>query len=256
MPDDDLTGRVVVVTGATRGIGRGIALYLARRGVRLAVTGRKQQRLDDVRAELAALGEEPVAWTVDAADRDGAFALVEETVARFGRIDGLVANAQTFRPVTPLEEVTDADMDTLVETGPKGTLWSMQAVFPHMRRARVGSHRHDGIERRAAGLGWIRALRRLQGGHPRLDARGGPGNGAGTGSWSTACARCRSRTGLRPPSRRGQRRSRRPSPTSRSLATATPRRTSRPWWPSFLSDGCRYVTGQTIMADGGAVMLR
>ena len=171
MPDDDLTGRVVVVTGATRGIGRGIALYLARRGVRLAVTGRKQQRLDDVRAELGALGEEPVARTVDAADRDGAFALVEETVARFGRIDGLVANAQTFRPVTPLEEVTDADMDTLVETGPKGTLWSMQAVFPHMRQrgwGRIVTMGSNGALLGSAGFGpyaaskeAIRALTRV-----------------------------------------------------------------------------------------------
>ena len=50
-----------------------------------------------------------------------------------GRVDGLVANAQTFRSVTPLAEVTEFDMDLLLDTGPKGTLWGMQAVFPHMR---------------------------------------------------------------------------------------------------------------------------
>ena len=61
------------------------------------------------------------------------FELVARTVERFGRIDGLVANAQTFRRVTPLEDVTPADMDLLLDTGPKGTLWAMQAVFPHMR---------------------------------------------------------------------------------------------------------------------------
>jgi len=52
---------------------------------------------------------------------------------RFGRIDGLVANAQTFRSVMPLEDVTAKDMDIVLDTGPKGTLWLMQAVFPIMR---------------------------------------------------------------------------------------------------------------------------
>jgi NAD(P)-dependent dehydrogenase (short-subunit alcohol dehydrogenase family) len=61
------------------------------------------------------------------------FDLVARTVDRFGRIDGLVANAQSFRSVTPLEDVTEKDMAVLYDTGPKGTLWAMQAVFPHMR---------------------------------------------------------------------------------------------------------------------------
>src|SRR5207249_3916723 len=84
-------------------------------------------------AELDALGAQHLATTLDVADRKGTFALVEQTVARFGRVDGLVANAQTFRPVTPLADVTSSDMDLLFDTGPKGTLWGMQAVFPHMR---------------------------------------------------------------------------------------------------------------------------
>ena len=52
------------------------------------------------------------------------------TGERFGRIDGLVANAQSFRPVTPLAEVSPSDVDLFLDTGPKGTLWLMQAVHP------------------------------------------------------------------------------------------------------------------------------
>ena len=133
MVDSSVAGRVVIVTGASRGIGRGLALHLARGGARLVITGRKLERLAAISAELDALGAEHLATPVDVSDRDGAFALVEEAVARFGRIDGLVANAQTFRSVTPLAEVTAFDMDLLFDTGPKGTLWGMQAVFPHMR---------------------------------------------------------------------------------------------------------------------------
>jgi len=136
--DSSVAGRVVIVTGASRGIGRGLALHLAREGARLVITGRKPERLAAISAELDALGAEHVATTVDVSDRDGAFALVDDAVGRFGRIDGLVANAQTFRSVTPLAEVTEFDMDLLLDTGPKGTLWGMQAVFPHMRDQRWG----------------------------------------------------------------------------------------------------------------------
>jgi NAD(P)-dependent dehydrogenase (short-subunit alcohol dehydrogenase family) len=135
---EDLAGRVVIVTGGSKGIGRGIAHHLAKAGVAVVVTARKQEGLDAVSAELDALGAAYQAAPVNAADREGMFGLVASTVERFGRIDGLVANAQSFRSVTPLEDVTERDMETLYDTGPKGTLWAMQAVFPHMRDAGWG----------------------------------------------------------------------------------------------------------------------
>ena len=130
---EDLAGRVVIVTGGSRGIGRGIAHHLAKAGSHLVVTGRKPDALNAVSAELDALGAEHLAVAVNAGDRDGMFDLVARTVERFGRVDGLVANAQSFRSVTPLEDVTEKDMAVLYDTGPKGTLWAMQAVFPHLR---------------------------------------------------------------------------------------------------------------------------
>lgn len=128
-----MNGRVVVVTGASKGIGRGIAHHLAKVGVHLVVTARRQPALDALAAELRELGAEHIARAVNVADRDAMVALVDEAAERWGRIDGLVANAQSFRSVTPLEDVTEQDMDVLFDTGPKGTLWSMQAVFPHMK---------------------------------------------------------------------------------------------------------------------------
>ncbi|MCU1378953.1 MAG: short-chain dehydrogenase/reductase [Acidimicrobiales bacterium] len=133
--EHDLAGRVVIVTGASRGVGRGIAHHLAAAGAHVVGTGRKQEALDALADEL---GADHLVASVNVADRDGMFALVADAVDRFGRIDGLVANAQTFRSVTPLEDVTERDMDVLFDTGPKGTLWAMQAVFPHMRAAGWG----------------------------------------------------------------------------------------------------------------------
>ena len=77
---------------------------------------------------------------VNVAERNSRrFDLVAQVVDHFGRVDGLIStNAQTFRSVTPLAEVTEADMDLLLNTGPKGTLWGMQAVLPHTSATRGG----------------------------------------------------------------------------------------------------------------------
>jgi len=130
---DDIAGRVVIVTGASKGVGRGVSLHLGRKGARLALIARRPDPLEALSVELDAIGAEHFWTTMNVADREATFDLVEQTVAKFGHVDGLVANAQTFRPVTPLHEVTESDMNLLFDTGAKGTLWGMQAVFPHMR---------------------------------------------------------------------------------------------------------------------------
>ena len=155
------------------GIGRGIALHLARQGVRLAITGRRPDRLEAISDELDALSAEYLAVPVNVADRDGVFDLVAQVVDRFGRVDGLVANAQTFRSVTPLADVTEADMDLLLNTGPKGTLWGMQAVFPHMRDQGWGRIVTMGSHAGLQGAIGYAAVRVGEGGGARGRVRGG-----------------------------------------------------------------------------------
>lgn len=129
----DLTGRVVFVTGASKGIGRGIAIHLARRGAVVAGCARRPDALATLADELATLGAPNLLEPANVADPDAVSALVDRTVERFGRIDALVANAQSFRSTTPLADVTAKDWDTLFDTGPRATLWCMQAVFPYLR---------------------------------------------------------------------------------------------------------------------------
>ena len=120
-----------------------------------------------IAAELDDLSADYLSVPVNVADRDGAFDLVAQVVDRFGKVDGLVANAQTFRSVTSLADVTEADMDLLFSTGPKGTLWGMQAVFPHMRDQRWGRivtlGSHAGL---LGSIGYAPYASR-EGGHPR-----------------------------------------------------------------------------------------
>jgi NAD(P)-dependent dehydrogenase (short-subunit alcohol dehydrogenase family) len=246
--------RVVIVTGASRGVGRGIALHLAQGGARLVVVARRREPLAALSEELDALGAEHVVEALNVADRDGTFALVERTLGRFGRIDGLVANAQSFRPTMPLEAVLPSDMDTLFDTGPKGTLWGMQAVFPVMRDQ-----------------GWGRIV--------TMGSNSGLNNPSGYGPYSASNEAIRSltRTAAREWGPHGivvncvcpVSIAHRAPPTDDPdrLASFNATFANQPiardgdavddigpvvaW---LLSDACRYVTGQTLMADGGAFL--
>jgi NAD(P)-dependent dehydrogenase (short-subunit alcohol dehydrogenase family) len=253
--DDDVTGRVVILTGGTRGIGRGLALHLARRGVRLVVTGRRPERLEAVSAELDALGAEHLALVSNVADRDGCLALAAATVEHFGRIDGLVANAQTFRSVTPLEQVTESDMDLLLDTGPKGTLWLMQAVFPHMRDrgwGRIVTMGSNGALLGAAGYGPYVGSKEAIRGLTRVAAREWGRHGI-----VVNCV-CPVSAGHRAPPAEDTERAAIFAATFASQPIARDGDAEDDIGPVvtfLLSDACRYVTGQTLMADGGAIML-
>lgn len=109
--NDDLTDRVVIITGATRGIGRGLARHLGRCGARLVITGRRSEGVDEASAELAAAGVDHLGRVANVADADAMGSVAADAMAQWGRIDGLVANAQTFRPVMPLLEVADSDLE-------------------------------------------------------------------------------------------------------------------------------------------------
>ncbi len=250
----DIDGRVVIVTGASRGVGRGIAMRLGRAGARLVVVARRAGPLEELSADLGAHGVEHLAATLDVADRDGTFALVDQAVTTFGRIDGLVANAQSFRPVTPLAGVTPSDMNVLFDTGPKGTLWGMQAVFPHMRDQ-----------------GWGRIV--------TMGSNAGMTGPAGYGPYSASNEAIRSLTrtaarewgphgivvncvcpvsiGHRAPPDDDVARAASFAATFRDQPIARDGDAENDIGPVvefLLSDACRYVTGQTVMADGGALM--
>jgi NAD(P)-dependent dehydrogenase (short-subunit alcohol dehydrogenase family) len=253
--DADISGKVVIVTGASRGIGRGLAHDFTRRGARLVVTGRRQHRLDALAAELDALGGDFLTLAFDVADRDAAFAMAAQAVARFGRIDGLVANAQTFRSVTPLTAVTPADMDLLYDTGPKATLWLMQAVHPHMKAqgwGRIVTFGSNAGLTGGAGYGPYSSSKEAIRGLTRVAAREWGPDGI------TVNCVCPVSAGHRAP------------PADDPARTALWERTYAnqpiardgdaeddiaPVVAFLLSDACRYMTGQTLMADGGAVML-
>jgi NAD(P)-dependent dehydrogenase (short-subunit alcohol dehydrogenase family) len=133
-----LVGRVALVTGAGQGVGQGIALALAAEGVNVAVLGRTVAKLEETCGLLRARGVEAEAFACDVADTEAVPAVVEEVVARFGRLDILVNNAWAGA-YGPLLELSDKAFRKGFETGPFATFAFMRAAHPHLKASGDGS---------------------------------------------------------------------------------------------------------------------
>lgn len=136
-PAFDLTGKTAFVTGASRGLGKGFALTLARAGCDLAITARSVEDLAETVAEIEALGRKVLAVALDVRDFNSIQAAAANAAAHFGKIDILVNNAGCNRR-KPALEVTWDDWNTVLDTNLRGTFFVSQAIAPHMIAAGKG----------------------------------------------------------------------------------------------------------------------
>jgi NAD(P)-dependent dehydrogenase (short-subunit alcohol dehydrogenase family) len=238
-------GKVVIITGSGKGVGRGMALHLGKGGAHIVVAEWKPELMAETCAELTALGVENLGVQCDIQQRDQIDALVAATIDRFGRVDGLINNAQTFRPLASVAEVEEHDVDVFYRSGVKGTLWAMQAVYPYMRAQQWGRivnfASSMGIAAYNASKEAVRAL-------TRTAAREWAADGIVVNAIAPAAATHHGAAGQQsegyrifidncPMHRQGD-----PETDIGPLA----------WF--LCSDACRYLTGHTFMADGGAFM--
>ncbi|BDE08082.1 dehydrogenase [Vulcanimicrobium alpinum] len=134
MSDDlfDLAGKVAIVTGSSRGIGRAIATRYAQRGARVVISSRDAASCETVAQELRGAGGDAVAIAAHVGKRVQLEALVAQTVAHFGGIDILVANAAVNPYYGPLAGITDDAWDRIMNSNVRSTLWLANLAFPRM----------------------------------------------------------------------------------------------------------------------------
>ena len=133
-----LNEKVAIVTGAGQGIGKGIALCLAKRGVKVVCTGRREAPIQQTVAEIEELGGQGLAMTCDSADRARVEEVVKAAVDAFGSIDVIVNNGQAIVPSAPVEDTTYENMLAAWQSGTIGSLNYMQAAFPYMKEQHEG----------------------------------------------------------------------------------------------------------------------
>lgn len=128
-----LLGKVAIVTGAGQGIGKGIALRLAREGARVVVAEYNPATAAETAGEIAALGREALAYPVDIAKPAATQAMVAAVVGALGRIDILVNNAGRVQ-TKPMLELTEEDWDAILDVNQRGMFFCLQAVAAQMIR--------------------------------------------------------------------------------------------------------------------------
>jgi NAD(P)-dependent dehydrogenase (short-subunit alcohol dehydrogenase family) len=132
-----LKGKVAIVTGAGQGVGRGIVLAFAKESARCVVADFNDETGQHVVKEIEALGQQASFVSCDVTKRESVDNAVAHAIETYGALDILVNNAQRapYRP-TPILEHTDEIVDLCFDTGFRGTLYFMQASYPHLKQSR------------------------------------------------------------------------------------------------------------------------
>ena len=136
----NVQGKVILITGATSGLGATLAVSLARKGAKVAFTGRRQEQGEAVLAQVLAAGGEGMFVRADVTVRADVEAMVRSTVERFGRLDGAVNNAGITGPVfTSVADISEEDWLATISTNLNAVFMSMKFEIPAMLAGGGGS---------------------------------------------------------------------------------------------------------------------
>lgn len=133
-----LAGKVALITGGGTGIGRAIALAFAREGAKVAVAGRRLEKLREVAGEIEGQGGEGLAIACDVARAEDAEGAVKQVVERFGLLNVLVNNAGALNAAT-IEGITEEEWDGMMSINLKGPFLMSRAALPAFRKAGAGA---------------------------------------------------------------------------------------------------------------------
>ena len=129
--------KIVVVTGASSGLGEAAARRLSAQGATVVLGARRADRLQLLAKDLEARGGKALALTTDVTRREQVKALVDSAVQTYGRIDVMINNAGLM-PQAPLERLKVDEWDRMIDVNIKGVLYGIAAALPHMQRQKAG----------------------------------------------------------------------------------------------------------------------
>ena len=134
---DNIAGKIIVITGASSGMGAAAARHLAGKGAAVVLGARRGNRIEALAAEITQAGGRATAVTTDVTKAEDVQRLVDTAVETFGRIDVLINNAGVM-PLSPLERRKIAEWDQMIDVNVKGVLYGIAAALPHMIEQKSG----------------------------------------------------------------------------------------------------------------------
>jgi len=134
---NNIEGKVVVITGASSGLGDATARHLSAQGATVVLGARRTDRIESLAAALSASGSKALAITTDVTHCDQVKRLVDAGAQTYGRIDVMINNAGLM-PQAPLERLKIDEWERMIDVNIKGVLYGIAAALPHMKRQKAG----------------------------------------------------------------------------------------------------------------------
>ncbi|SDX86805.1 SDR family oxidoreductase [Roseicitreum antarcticum] len=134
---DNITGKVIVITGASSGMGEAAARHLAAKGASIVLGARRAERLEALAADIIKAGGKAIAVVTDVTKPADQQRLVDTAVKTYGRIDVLINNAGVM-PLSPLDRLRVDEWDQMIDVNLKGVLYGIAAALPYMKDQKSG----------------------------------------------------------------------------------------------------------------------
>jgi NADP-dependent 3-hydroxy acid dehydrogenase YdfG len=137
MSANNIKGKVVVITGASSGLGEETARHLAEKGASVVLGARRSDRIESLADEINSEGSKAIAVTTDVTQYDQVKRLVDSAVEEFGQVDVMLNNAGLM-PLSPIESLKINEWDQMIDVNIKGVLYGIAAAFPYMKEQKSG----------------------------------------------------------------------------------------------------------------------